>query len=84
MWAFIKALDNICDWDHPLRDDGKLRSLLRLKVEQALARPGEFSRHKLCYNAGTAALISDFPPDLVLGLGVFFIYSFIHVFIFPP
>ena len=84
MWAFIKALDNICDWDHPLRDEGKLLSLLRLKVEQALARPAEFSRHKLCYNAGTAALISDFPPDLVLGLGVFFIYSFIHVFIFPP
>eukprot|EP00802_Teleaulax_amphioxeia_P008854 Tamp_08865.p1 GENE.Tamp_08865~~Tamp_08865.p1 ORF type:complete len:713 (+),score=92.74 Tamp_08865:29-2140(+) len=66
--ALMKALDNICDWDHPHRDQAKLLGLLRGKVDEALANPARFSRHKLCYNAGTAALISDFPPDLVLGL----------------
>ena len=66
--ALMKALDNICDWDHPLRDEQRLIALLKARISQALANPASFSRHKLCYNAGTAALISDLPPHLVLNL----------------
>jgi len=66
--ALMKAVDNTCDWHHPRRNQPALERLLRDKIAQALARPESFPRHKLCYNAGTAALISDLPPDLVLGL----------------
>ena len=66
--TLMKSVDNICDWDNPHRDERRLDTVLTNNIAAALAHPGEFHRHKLCYNAGTAALISDLPASIVLGL----------------
>lgn len=63
-----QAADNICLWRHPSRDLPRLEALLASRAAEALRAPEGFSMHRMCYNAGTAALISDFPPALVLAM----------------
>mmetsp|Transcript_52362 Transcript_52362/g.162540 ORF Transcript_52362/g.162540 Transcript_52362/m.162540 type:complete len:665 (+) Transcript_52362:203-2197(+) len=64
--AMMKALDNICLWNHPLRDDKLLVKLLFERATASLLSPERSTKDKLCFNAGTAALVADLPPDLVL------------------
>lgn len=66
--ALMKAADNTCQWRHPHRNVAMLHRLLEANVKRALANPGTFGKHRMCYNAGTAALITDLDPHLVLGI----------------
>jgi predicted O-linked N-acetylglucosamine transferase (SPINDLY family) len=64
--ALMKALDNICHWHHPMRDLKGLFRILEGKARAAMASPSYSMMSKMCYNAGTAALITDLPPELAL------------------
>lgn len=64
--SLMKALDNICAWEHPLRDLRALDRLLAHKARSALEAPHKSSLHTQCYNAGTAALITELSPELSL------------------
>lgn len=64
--ALMKALDNICEWRHPMRNLDALFGILERKALEAIASPSYSMIANMCYNAGTAALITDLPAELAL------------------
>eukprot|EP00960_Hanusia_phi_P046440 757828-Hanusia_phi.AAC.3 len=64
--AMMKAFDNICLWQHPLRDDKLLSNLLFEKAKAALLAPERSTKDKLCFNAVLVCDIFLFCFPLVL------------------